>query len=291
MKEYIKNVLKIIQIAFVLFIPLVVIQYYFPIPFLEFVRPFSVAAVALFSKFISLTINGTDWTVVFIIIPWVIGIILLGIAINVIDSMSTKIETAVKQHKLSESIKKVKKEEALVVDTLNNKSMTYLTLSVVFSRFTISSLSDKELEEKQSEVAQDLLKDLPKYKGNVVESDAFDDNNTYSILFATQEDALNFALKLNDLVKYYDDEIQIYGCSIAYKAILDSQFPGADQFNIFSFAEKALKTTEINELCATNDFAERYRKFGKLNHVLDFVSKGNYSINKEKVELNRVCLI
>ena len=288
MKEYIKNVLKILQIAFVLFIPLVVIQYYFPHPFLNFAGSFNNVVIVLFSSFMSLTINGTDWTIVFIIIPWVVGIILLGIVMNIIDSVGTKIETAVEHHKLSTSVKKISKEESRRIENLDNKSMSYLTLSVVFSKFTISNLSDSELEEKQSGVVEDLLKDLPKYKGHVVESEAFDDPNTYSVLFATQEDALNFALKLSEIVKYYDDEVQSYGCSIAFKAILDSQLPGAEQFNIFSFAEKALKTTEINELCATNDFAERYKKFGKLNHAVEFISKGNYSINKEKVELNRV---
>ena len=291
MKECIKNVLKIIQIACVLFIPLVVIQYYFPQPFLNFAGSFNNVIIVLFSSFMSLTINGTDWTVVFIIIPWVLGIIILGITSNIIDNMGTRIETVVKQRKLAESVKKVKKEELRKEESLANKSMTYLTLTVVFSRFTISNLSDSELVEKQSDVVQELLKDLPKYKGNIVESDAFDEANTYSVLFATQEDAVNYALKLNDLIKYYDNEVQIYGCSIAFKAILDSQLPGSNQFDIFSFAEKALKTAEINELCATNDFSERYKKFGKLNHVIEFHSKGNYSINKEKVELNKVSII
>ena len=205
--------------------------------------------------------------------------------------MCFKFSTIAEKQKIHSSIQKIKSDEKHKNDIIDRKNMTYLTITIVFSKFTISNLSDAELDEKQVDVVQEIFKDLSKYRGKIIESEAFDEKNTFSILFASQDDAMNFSLKLNDIISYYDDEVQSYGYSISYRAILDSQLPEANQFNVFAFAEKALRTIEINEICATNDFANRYKRLGKLNHTIEFLSKGNYSINKERVELNKINIL
>jgi len=66
--------------------------------------------------------------------------------------------------------------------------------------------------------------------------------------------------------------------------MLDVQSPEAIRFYILEFLERALNAVELNETCATNDFAIRYETLSSASSI-EFISKGNYSINKEKVEL------
>ena len=288
MNDFVKNVLKLFQIICIIMIPIALVNFYFPkVTLFDFAAPLNKVALDFFSNFISMTINGVDWSMLFIILPWVFYIIGSGIIVNFLDKLQVTVEEKAKEIKLEHTVQKIKAQEVSQKDKLQNKNMVYVTIAVIFSKFTISNLSDREIEEKRADVKKDLLKDLGSYRGKVVEDEAFDDDDTFALLFMNQEDALNFIIRYKELVAYYDNETQNYGYSISFKAILDAQDSSATPFYVFQFTEKALRAIEAGEICATKDFATRYNQFGKMKQ-LNFVSKGNYIINKARVELTRL---
>lgn len=285
MNDFMKNTLKLIQILCILLIPPAIVQFYFPqLTFLGFVEPFNKGAIGLFSNFTSMQINGVDWSVVFIIIPWVLMIIVAGVILNFIEKMEVVVEEKAKEMKMERTVQKLKNTEQSQKEKLHQKNMVYVTISVIFSKFTISNFSEREIEEKKEEVKKDLIKDLASYRGKVIEDEAFDDDDTFAVLFFDQDDALSFLLKFKELIAYYDNVTQSYGYSIDFKAIADSQPPSAMQFYVLQFMEKALRAIGTGEICTTKDFTTRYEVFGKMKQ-LNFLSKGNYSINKARVEL------
>lgn len=288
MNDFLKNTLKFLQILCILIIPFAIVQFYFPkIEFLGFVAPFNQGAIAFFSGFMSMKINGVDWSVLFIIVPWVVTIIVAGMLVNFLEKMEVAVEEKAKEIKMERTVQKLKSTAVSKKEKLQQKNLVYVTISVIFSKFTISNFSDMEIEEKKEEVKKDLIKDLLSYRGKVIEDEAFDDDDTFALLFTNQEDALNFILKFKELVAYYDNVTQSYGYSVSFKAIMDSQDSSAMTFYVLQFMERALRAIENGEICATKEFASRYAEFGKMKQ-LNFVSKGNYSINKARVELTKL---
>ena len=287
MKNFVKNTLKLCQVLCVFVMPLIIVQYYFPIDALSFLQPVNVASVAFFSNFTSMKINGVDWTLLFIIIPWIVGIIVLGMAGNFVDSLDKKVTETMTQKKIEMKVQEARLNEKKKQDSLHMKNMIYVTVAVVFSRFTISNMSDAEIDEKKEEIKKELVKSLPNYGGKVIEDEAFDDEDTFALLFMSQDDAINYMIKFSELISYYDNVTQAFGYGISFKAIMDAQASTTMPFYVLQFAERALNTIEVNEICTTNDFANRYKQLGKMKQI-SFVSKGNYSINKAKVELNKL---
>ncbi|MCR4880705.1 MAG: hypothetical protein K6A44_01955 [bacterium] len=287
MKNFIKSTLKLAQVLCVLVMPFVIVQYYFPIDALSFFGAMNTASVIFFSNFTSMTINGIDWTLLFVIVPWILAIIALGMISNFLENLDKKVAETVTKIKLEEKVKEARLNEKKKTDSLQLKNMVYVTVSVIFSRFTISNLTDMEIEEKKEEIKKELVKNLPDYKGKVIEDEAFDDEDTFAMLFISQEDAINYMLKFSELISYFDNVTQSFGYGISFKAIMDSQSSNAIAFYVLQFEERALNTIELNEICTTNDFANRYKEFGKMKQI-SFASKGNYSINKSRVELNKL---
>ena len=255
--------------------------------FLNFVAPFNTSAVAIFSQFTPMIIGGVDWTLVFVALPWVIYIIFIGFIIKLLDGLNKSVDEVVVAHKK----KKISEFNAIQAQKekieLEKKQITYLAVSLVFSKFTISYLSDAEIAERKAQVKRDLFFDVSAQRGKLLEDEEFDDENTCALMFFSQDDAISFIIKLKEQIKLIDGDMQDCGYSLGYKAMLDSQQPEAISFYILQFLEKALKAVELNETCTTNTFANRYREFGK-NPAFTFVSKGNYSINKARVELKKL---
>ena len=101
MNDFIKNTLKFLQILCILIIPPAIVQFYFPkLAILGFVEPFNKGAIAFFSNFTSMQINGVDWSVLFIIIPWVVTIIVAGIIVNFLDKLEVVVEEKAKEIKM-----------------------------------------------------------------------------------------------------------------------------------------------------------------------------------------------
>ena len=106
MKNFIKSTLKFAQVLCVLIMPIVIVQYHFPqIGALGFIAPVNTASVAFFSNFTSMTINGIDWTLLFIIVPWIFGVIILGMIANFLDNLDKKVAETVTQIKLEKKVR------------------------------------------------------------------------------------------------------------------------------------------------------------------------------------------
>lgn len=280
------NLLKLFQIISVIMIPIAVIKYYWEdVHFCNFIGGFNQIFISFFSNFTSMTIGGNDFTLVFLVLPWVIFVIITGSLINFIDSLSYKVDEVYSNIKTQKVTALTEQKKKIHLEELQKKHAVYLVIELVFSKFTISNLTDSEIEEKKEEVKESLFKDVISFRGNLIEDDEFENENTVALLFFSQDDALNFIFKFKEVISIVDDDIQNFGYSINFKAILDSQTTEAIRFYILQFLEKALKTVEINEISTTNDFAERYKAYGGMKHI-DFHSKGTYSINKSRVELN-----
>lgn len=288
MKNYVKSTVTLIQILILLFIPFVVGQHLFPgFDPLKIAGPINSFTLAFFSKFSTMKINNVDWSLLFIVIPWILYIIVLGMFAKMFENVEDTVVHTQTQKKLKKNVQIIQYREKQNREKLLLKNRIYLTVSVVFSKFTISSLSDREIEEKKSDIKKDLIKDLYKYNGKIVEDEAFDDDDTFAMAFITQDDAVNYVLKFRELIAYFDNLTQGFGYSVSYKAILDAKDSSAVEFQVLEFAEKALRAIDIAEIAATNDFANKYKEFGKIKQIT-FVSKGNYSINKSRVELNKL---
>lgn len=269
-------------------IPIAVCQRTFPeVTFFDFLKPFNDAAITMFS-FLPLPQNtGMDFTLIFVSIPWVIYIMLAGGLMNLLDSLTHKIDEEVTTYRKKKIQEHTAKQQLEETEKLQKKVFSYLALNIVFSKFTITSLSEKEIQEKKEAIKQEVISVLNPAKSKVIDDEEFDDENTFAVLFYTQEDALNYIIKVREQVKLLDNDMQEYGYSIGYKAMLDVQTPEAIRFYILEFLERALNAVELNETCATSDFAARYETLSGVTNV-EFISKGNYSINKEKVELKRL---
>jgi len=286
--KFIKDLLGLFQVFTVFMIPLAVCQRTFPeITFFDFIKPCNDFAVAMFSSFIGLTVNGIDLTLVYVSIPWVIYIMLAGMITNMLDGLTHKIDETVVSYKQTKIKENFVKQQSIETEQLEKKAFSYLAVKLVYSKFTISNLSENEIKANQDEIKKTILNNMTTTRGKLVDDEEFDDDNTFAILFFSQEDALNYIIRVKEQVKLLNNNTQEYGYSLAYKAIIDVQQPEAIRFYILEFLEKALNAVELNEVCTTSDFASRYKKFGKMKSV-DFVSKGNYSINKEKVELKKL---
>ncbi|MCQ2957804.1 MAG: hypothetical protein MJ180_02755 [Candidatus Gastranaerophilales bacterium] len=257
------------------------------VQYFAFAKAFNDFTIALFSKFINLKMNGADWTLVFLVLPWVLYIIIISFILNLFEDLTHKVDEAVTtyRHKKIEKINKQHVEERKVA--LQKKDTTYLVVNLIFSKFTISNLSDKEIDDKKQEVKSEFLRILGNYRGKLLTNEEFDDPNTYAIVFFSQDDAINYILKFLNLIVLIDNDIQQFGYSMSYKIVLDSQQPEAMEFYVLQFMEKVLNAVELNEICTTNSFAGRYQAFGTMKNI-KFESKGNYSINKERVELNKM---
>ena len=92
-----------------------------------------------------MTINGVDWSILFIILPWVFTIIAAGVAVNFLEKLQVAVEEKAKEIKLERTVQKMKSNEVSQKEKLQQKNMVYVTISVIFSKFTISNLSDREI--------------------------------------------------------------------------------------------------------------------------------------------------
>ena len=283
---FIKNILKFLQIISVLMVPISVLQYLFKdAEILRFIEPYNQLFISLYSQYISPMVGSSDFTLIFVMLPWILFIIVIGSVINSIESLEYRVDEiyanidAKKIHKSDEQKKRMHSTE------LQKKQAVYLVIELIFSKFTISNLTEDEVEEKIDEIKEHLFGNVVSCRGKLLEEDEFDDKNTVALLFFSQDDALNFLYKFRETLNIIDDDIQSFGYSIGFKAILDSQAVEAIKYYILEFLEKVLKTVELNEISTTSDFAERYKQFGGSKQV-KFLSKGTYSINKSRVELN-----
>ena len=293
MKDFFSNLLRLFQIIFVLFIPIAIIQFYFPqATFLGFIAPFSNAFISFFTTVFpqsDATSASIDFNILFVALPWIILTILFGILINIIEKMNSRIQQTITQINTVKTVIQVQQRENEKKTQLHDKNLVYMAIALVFSKFTISSLSEGEIEEKKNEIKQEVLKNISSFGGKVIHDNslAFDDDDTFATIFFSQDDAINYIFKFKEMITFYDNTVQGFGYSVSFKTILDSQNSQASRLQVLSFMEKALNAVELGEICATNDFVDRYKQFGKLKQVT-FCSKGNYMINKERAEINRL---
>ena len=172
-----KNLFKLLQMICVIMIPAAALYYYFPtLAFFGFAGPFNDSFLSFFSSFTSLTINGTDWTIVFITFPWILFIILLGMGINFTEGVKKSSEQMYQHIKAQQGNIQRSIRENEIRATLQKKQMVYVAIQFVFSKFTISTLTDEEFLKKRDEVKQNLLKDLDTYHGKLIEDEEFDDD-------------------------------------------------------------------------------------------------------------------
>ncbi len=291
LSSFFKSILKFFQIVAVGIIPIIVASYLFPTaPFLSFMVPLRTHTLEIVSLFTKTTVIGdVELGVVFVVLPWIIYIIIAGITINIINGLEVQashLKTQLEAKKVQE-MHKAREQEAK--NELQKKTLTYVVLDLSFERFTISNLTEEESEKRKEDTRRKSLSFIQNYKGMLVQSDNIEFENEFAnaVIFPTQEDALNFLIKYSNAMPIIDDEIQNMGYSVHYKGILDVQEPNANQYTVLEFLEKALGTAAQNEIIATNSFVEKHNNFSTMKRV-SFVSKGTYSINKQKVELNHL---
>ncbi len=291
LSNLVKSVLKFSQIVAVTFVPLVVCSYLFPdTSLLQFLEPIKANTLGIVKLFTNETIfGGVDLTLVFIIMPWIIYIVIAGMIINMLDALklkATNLKTVIAHKKAAEI--RVKREQN-IKNELARKDVIFIMLDLSFERFTISSLSEAENERKMEDVREKTLSFVSQHGGKVIQINDIQFENKFAnaVIFYSQDSALNFMSKYISSIPIIDDEIQNVGYTVHYKAILDAQEPESNLYNVLEFLEKALCTASQNEIIATNSFADKYKTFGKMQHV-KFASKGTYSINKQKVELNHI---
>ena len=281
-----KNILKLFQIISVLMVPLSAVQYCFKdIAFLHSIESYNQFFISLFSKFIDPIIGGNDFTLIFVMLPWILFVIILGSIINSLEALEYKVDDIYATLDAKKIYKSDAQKKQVHNSELQKKQAVYLVVELIFSKFTISNLTEDEVAEKIDEIKEHLFGDVTSSRGKLLEENEFEDENTVALLFFSQDDALNFLYKFREKIHIVDDDIQGFGYSIGFKAILDSQSVEAIKYYILQFLEKILKTVELNEISTTSDFAERYKEFGGTKQV-KFISKGTYSINKSRVELN-----
>ena len=284
----IKNILNVLQFICVLMILLSALQYVWSdVELFSFAKIFNDFSIEFFSKFISLNINGTDWTLVFLVLPWVLYIIIISFILNMFENLTHKVDEAVVTYRHKKISEYNTKQQEIKRELLQKKQTIYAAISIILSKFTISNLSDNEIAEKIQEIKKDLLHMLSQYHGKYIADEEFDDPNTFALIFYSQDAALNYIMKVKEVITIMENDIQQYGYTIGTKIVLDAQNPEAIQFYVLQFMEKVLNAVEIDEICTTNTFADRYIEYGQMKNFT-FISKGNYSINKERVELKKM---
>jgi len=284
----IKNILSILQFVCVLMILMSALQYVWPdIGFFAFAKIFNDFSISFFSQFISLKINGTDWTLVFLVLPWVLYIVIISFILNLFENLTHKVDEAVVTYRHKKISEINTKQQEIKRELLQKRQTIYVAINIILTKFTISNLSDSEIEVKIREIKRDLLQMLSQYRGKFIDDEEFDDSNTFAVIFYSQEDALNYVLKLKEVITIMENDMQQYGYSIGTKIVLDAQNPEAIKFYVLQFMEKVLNAVEVDEICTTNSFADRYIEYGQMKNFI-FDSKGNYSINKERVELKKL---
>lgn len=280
-----KHALKLFQLFSVLMIPAVTVQYYFKIS--NWFENINNTVLNFIGTFTQPVINGTDWTLLFLILPWIITIIIIDILINILDNLNKKAIDTIQNYKKEKITALMQEKKQMQKADLDKKTIIHAGIELDYAKFTISNLSDNELSAKKEEIKNKLYNDISNYKGNIFAEDVFENDDTIATVFFSQEDVLNYVFKLQEAIKILDDDIQNFGYSLNYKIILDVNTPEAVKDDVLIFLEKALKTVEQNEICATTSFSEKYKEKGKMKHI-NFVSKGTYSINKTKVELTKL---
>lgn len=283
--RFLKSLLKFFQILAVVMIPLVTIQYYFNMS--DILENINLSNLQLLSKIIPLTSAGIDYTLIYLIFPWVLFVILCGLVINFMDSLKKKAREVVSQYKTQKTKEMLMQKTQAIVEGLKKYSAIYLVIQLNFAKFTITNISENELKEIKNDVKENIYNSLSEYKGKILEYDDMENEDTTAMIFSSQEDVLEFLFKLKEKISLFDDDMQQYGYSISFGAILDAQLPDVSSYKIIPFLEKILKTLSVNEISATNHFADRYKNYGAMKHI-SFISKGTYSINKTKVELNKL---
>lgn len=287
MTSYLINFLKFIQFCSVIVIPFVVIRHLLPaVGFFAFAQgalDFTNRCIAFFNP----VVNGIDLTIAFLMLPWIAFILLAEMLSKMILSAKNKSEEIDFVANNKKILVVQEKEKTEMLETLQKKQVVYAVVKLIFSKFTISDVSEDEIELKKEDVKTRLFQDAMLYKGKAIDGVDFEDDDTIALIFLSQEDALNFVFKLKSTIAILDSDIQDYGYSLHFKAILDSQGTESQKLNIFEFLEKVLQTSEENEISATSTFSQRYAHFGTMKHV-SFDSKGSYHISKQRIELFRL---
>jgi len=272
--------------ACVLLVPTVTIRYFFPqFNVLNFVDGFNQFFILIATQFGIAA--SSNWMFVAITLPWILLIIAIGILNDFLERLIIAIDEQQRNYNLQQTMSKIQKQDLEIKQVLQKKQVVYVALSLIFSKFTISNLSDREVEIKKEEIRKDLLRDLASWRGKFVGDVEFENDSTIGLMFLSQEDAINFVMKIKETISVFDNATQTFGYSLGFKALLNVETSNAMRKYVFDFMEKAMRTIEFNEICTTNDFADRYKDFGQMKNVI-FTSKGNYSINKSRVELNRL---
>ena len=278
-----KSIAKLVQIVSVVMILLSVIQYAFKV--LPFIEPITNAGLSLFSKIIPPVLFGVDCTLLILILPWVILVILTGIVFNLLETTNEKtIELLDAQKKRQVTVVLERKKEEAKQELLQ-KTKIFLLVSLKFVKFTITTLSDREIAAKKMQIEEQLFKPIEQLRGKLIEHENFDEDDTFAFLFNSQEDAITFILNFKQTLFLLDNDVQGFGYSLNYRIMLDAQLPEERNMKVLEFLEIAVRTVENNEICTTNSFADRYKISGAMKNI-SFFSKGVYSINKTKVELN-----
>jgi len=278
-----KSLAKFIQIMSVIMIPLSTLQYYFK--WFSFMEPITNIGITIFSGIIPTTINGMDCALLLLILPWILHVLLSGVIFNTMEKANEKAMELLDEHrtrKVSVILEKRKQEEQ---QELLKKTQVYLLVSLKFIKFTITTLSEREISARKLEIEKQLFTPIEQLRGRLVEHENFDEDDTFAFMFNSQEDALNYIFKFKESVALLDNDVQGFGYSLNYRIILDAQLPGERLMPILEFLEAAVRTVEVNEICTTNSFADKYKIDGAIKNI-SFFSKGVYSINKTKVELN-----
>ena len=280
-----KHALKLFQLFSVLMIPAATVQYYFKLSvWFENINNIVLNFIGIFTQPV---INGTDWTLLFLILPWIILIILIDLIINALNNLSKKAIETIQNYKKEKITALMQEKKQMQKAELDKKTVVYAGIELNYAKFTTSNLTENELLAKKEEIKNKLYNDIGNYKGKIIADDVFENDDTVATVFFTQDDVLNYIFKLQEAIKFLNDEIQSFGYSINYKIVLDVNEPEANKDSILLFLEKTLKTVEQNEVCATTSFTEKYKEKGKMQHI-SFTSKGKYSINKTKVELTKL---
>lgn len=287
MTKFFRNLLKLSQVIATVIIPIVVILYLFPDTFLSFLNPIKDFSKLLASIMMLFYKGEMDLTIVFLTLPWILYIIIAEIIINIINNVDKKTVEVVENIRTVNIEKVVVKRKEELKQILKEKQYSYCIIELIYSKFTISNLTEAEASKKKIDIKRRLLKDLSVYGGTCLDNSSFSREDIIPLLFFSQEDALNFLFKFLNILSVIDDDIQNFGYSLNYKILFDLQENDVNQKDNFAFADKALNALELDEVCATNDFSDRYTYFGIMKHIL-FESKGTYSINKKRVELIKI---
>ena len=284
---FIRSLLKFLQFCSVIAILFVVIRHLLPgVQFFSFAQPLLDFSIMCVSR-INPIINGVDFSLAFVMLPWIVFIIFFEILSKITFSIEKQSEKIAFEQGNKKILKVANQEKIIAKKEIEKKHVVYVVAKLVFSKFTISDVSEEEMELKKEDIKSRVLQDAEMYKGKAIEGVDFDDDETVAVIFLSQEDALNFVFKLKSTVLILDDDIQNYGYGLHFRVICDLQGADSQKNNIFEYLEKVLKTSEENEVSVTSTFAQRYMNFGSMKHV-SFASKGSYMIQRQKTELYRL---